>query len=412
MLNSLIRKEEAQKNIFTSDISKDEGVLIPNAPIRDYCGYLEPGQDARAVKAGDRLVQEMEKNRIADFEKSIAYCERNGSGHPDRMVHVSTFKIINGVIYMTYYANTATENEDPLYQEARLAFCPVDAPEQMTILTIQKAGEHLDGRLIDRLYDTILLYKGGNELYLLWTASVNGLYYRLYCTYNIVTKTLSAIRPNHFQVGDVVNDFSITGITTALAANGLGHKGMFSDIGIMQKLTARVEDKDTWYYTGAYSGYFNCVIKSRDFITWKYVSAPDFINLSMWENATYVLGSQCYYFVRQFDCNQGFLTCLNLDTGMWNKPFLIRDAQSRSDFIYYRDKLLLIHAPIDREGFGIVQVDTAHLENSHPLVVAKMNDSLFYPYMEVYGDDAYISYTVARKHIRLTKFHLPDYLEE
>lgn len=410
MYNSLIRREKAQEGLFTSDISKNEGVLIPNAPIRDYCGYLEPAQNEEAVRMGDRLVQEMEKNKIADFEKSIAYCERNGSGHSDRMVHVSTFKILDGVIYMTYYANTATENEDPLYQEARLAFCPVDAPEQMTILTIQKAGERLDGRLIDRLYDTILLYKGGDELYLLWTASVDGLYYRLYCTYNIATKTLSAIRPNRFQVGNVVNDFSITGITTALAVNGIGHKGMFSDIGIMQKLSERVEDGETWYYTGAYSGYFNCVIKSRDFVTWRYVSAPDFINLSMWENATYVLGNFCYYFVRQFDCNQGFLTRLNLDDGTWSKPFLIRDTQSRSDFIYYRNRLLLIHAPIDREGFGIVEVDTEHLENSRPMVVAKMNDSLFYPYVDIYGDDAYISYTVARKHIRLTKFHLPDYL--
>lgn len=300
------------------------------------------------------------------------------------MVHVSTFKILNGVIYMTHYANTATEDEDRLCQEARLAFCPVDDPEKMTILTIQKAGEKLDGRLIDRLY----------------------------CTYNMATKTLSAIRPNRFQVGDVVNDFSITGITTALAANGLGHKGMFSDIGIMQKLTTRVEDGGTWYYTGAYSGYFNCVIKSRDFITWKYVSTPDFINLSLWENAVYVLDNMLYYFVRQYDCNQGFLTSLNLDTGEWSKPFLIRDTQSRSDFIYYRNKLLLVHAPIDREGFGIVEVDTEDLSRSRPIAVAKMKDSLFYPFVDVYGDDAYISYTIARKHIRLTKFHLPDYLEK
>ena len=204
MLNSTIRREEALKNLFAKDVSSEEGALIPHAPIRDYCGYLEPAQCESAVRAGDRLVQEMERSRIADFEKNIAYCERTGSDHPDRMVHVSTFRIIGGTIYMTYYANTATEAEDPLYQEARLAFCPVDAPEQMTILTIQKAGEHLDGRLIDRLYDTILLYKGGDELYLLWTASADGLYYRLYCTYNIATRTLSAIRPNRFQVGDVV----------------------------------------------------------------------------------------------------------------------------------------------------------------------------------------------------------------
>ena len=411
MLNPSIKREEAVKGIFTSNVSTDEGFIIPNAPIKDYCGYLEPAQDTKAVEAGDRLVKEMAENWIADFEKTQAYCDRVGSGHVDRMVHVSTFKILNGIIYMTYYANTATEDEDPLYQEARLAFCPVDDPEKMTIVTVQKAGEYLDGRLIDRLYDTILLYKGGDELYLLWTASADGLYYRLYCTFNMATKTLSAIRPNRFQVGDVVNDFSITGITTALAASGLGHKGMFSDIGIMQKLTTRVEDGETWYYTGAYSGYFNCVIKSKDFITWKYVSTPDFINLSMWENAVYVLGDKLYYFVRQFDCNQGFLTCLDLNTGEWEKPFLIRDTQSRSDFIYYHDKLLLIQAPIDREGYGIIEVDTNDISRSRPVAVVKMKDSLFYPFVDVYGDDAYISYTVARKHIRLTKFHLPDYVD-
>ena len=173
---------------------------------------------------------------------------------------------------MTYYANTSNDAEDPLFQEARLAFCPIDDPEQMTIVTVQKAGELLDGKLVDRVYDTILLHKDGDELYILWTASVDGLYYRLYCTYNMKTMTLGAIRPNRFMVGDIVNDFSTTGISTALAANGLGHKDMFSDIGIMQKLTTRVEDNETWYYTGAYSGHLNCVIKSKDFITWKYVS--------------------------------------------------------------------------------------------------------------------------------------------
>ena len=39
-----------------------------------------------------------------------------------------------------------------------------------------------------------------------------------------------------------------------------------------------------------------------------------------------------------------------------------------------------------------------------------MKESLFYPFVSVYGDDAYISYTVARKHIRLSKFKLTNYI--
>lgn len=411
MMNSSIQREEAAKNIFAPNASDDTaGMVTPNAPIMGYNGYLDPQKDANAVQAGDQLVSELGRNRIADFEKNLAYCEKNGCDHPDCMVHVSTFKILDGVIYMTYYANTANDQEDPAFQEARLAFCPVDAPQEMTIFTIQKVGELLDGRKIDRLYDTILMHKGGDELYLMWTASVEGLYYRLYCVYHISTKTLSAIRPNRFRVGHVTNDFSTTGIISALTLNHLPYKEMFSDIGIMQKLTMRMENGVPTYYTGAYSGYLNFVIKSTDLITWEYVSAPDFINLSMWENATYVLGDKCYYFVRQFDCHQGFLTCLDLNTGKWSAPCLVRDAQSRSDFIYYQDQLYLIHAPVDRNGFGIVRVDRQDLSQSRPVAVANMHDSLFYPYVDVLGDDAYISYTVNRKHIRLSKFHLPDYV--
>ncbi len=407
----ILKREPAARNIFQANATDDEGSVIPAAPIRDYCGYLDPRRDSGAAERGEQVVREMLENRIADFERNEAYCERHPGTHPDRMVHVSTFRIIDNVIYMTYYANTATEREDPLHQEARLAFCPEDAPEDMTIVTLQAAGDLLDGRKIDRLYDTILLYRGGDELYLLWTASVEGLYYRLYCTYNMAGHTLSAIRPNRFQVGDVVNDFSVTGITTALAANGLGHKEMFSDIGIMQKLSRRVENGQTWYYTGTYSGFFNCIIRSRDFITWEYVSMPDFPNMSLWENAVYVLNDRCYYFVRQEECGQGFLTCYDLKTRTWSRPFLIRDAQSRSDFTCYRGKLLLVHAPADREGFGIVRVDTEDLSRSVPLFVADMRDSMFYPYTDMYGDDMYISYTVARKHIRLTHFRLPDFPE-
>ena len=90
---------------------------------------------------------------------------------------------------------------------------------------------------------------------------------------------------------------------------------------------------------------------------------------------------------------------------------LIRDAQSRSDFLYYRGELYLIHAPVDREGIGIVRVDMEDLSRSRPVLVAQMGESMFYPYTDMYGDEMYISYTSARRHIRLTRLHLGAYLE-
>ena len=407
MRKPAITREAPILGVFHANCSEDEGVLLPAAPIRDYCGYLDPRQDADALREGDRIAAEIKANHVADFERSEVYCEKHGETDPDQMVHVSTFLRLDGMIYMTYYANTSTDKEDPNYQEARLAICPDGEPEEMEIVTVQRAGDKLDGCTIDRVYDTILLYKGGDELYLLWTASADGLYYRLYCVYDRARHTLSAIRPNRFQVNNIINDFSTTGITTALAANGLGHKRMFSDIGIMQKLTSRVEDGETWYYTGAYSGYLNCIIKSRDFITWHFVAAPDFINFSHWENATYVLDDQCWYFVRQDECNQGFLTCYDLQKGKWQEPVLIRDAQSRSDFIWDGMRLLLIHAPVDRNGIGIVEIDRQDPARSRALAVVNMNDSMFYPFVDLYDGEAYISYTVNRKHIRLSHFRLP-----
>ncbi|MBQ9860306.1 MAG: hypothetical protein IJO76_06505 [Clostridia bacterium] len=401
------------KGVYTPDIKTDKAErIVPTVPLMQYDGFLRPGDDKVARTLGDACVAEMKKNIIADFERTAAYCEARGEENPDQMVHVSTFVIIDGTVYMTYYANTGTDQEDPQYQVARLAYCPLDDPADMTVLDVQKVGEVLDGRTIDRLYDTILLYKGGEELYILWTASPDGNYYRLYRTFNIKTHSFGPIRANRFTVGDITNDFSISGMKAALTANDIPFKAMWSDIGIMQKLSTREENGETYYYTGAYSGNFNCIIKSKDFVTWEYVSTPDFINNSLWENATYVLGDKVYYFVRQQECNQGFLTVYDLKTNSWQTPFLIADTQSRSDFIYYKDTLYLIHAPLNRDGIGIVRVDTEDIRNSKPLLVADMKESCFYPYTVVYGDEAYISYTVSRKHIRLTKIGLSAYTEE
>ena len=401
----------ASADIFSPNVlTENELIISPEAPIKDYNGYIAPGENESAAELGAKCADELKKNIIADFERSLAYCNKHDESNPDLMVHVSTFKIIGDYIYVTYYANTGTTAEDPKYQEARLAFCPLNDPTDLTVKTVQKVGDTLGGKKIDALYDTIMLYKGGDEIYILWTASADSQYYRFYCTFSIKKQSFSEIKPNKFTVGDITNDFSISGIKDALRANNLPSKKMFADIGIMQKLSTHVEHGKTVYYTGAYSGYFNCIIKSSDFINWEYVSSSDFINLSEWENAAYVINDKCYYFVRQHDCMQGFLTYYDLNKKTWEKPCLIRDAQSRSDFIYYNSGLYLIHAPIDRCGFGITKIDLDDLSKSRPIVVADMKESLFYPFADIYNDRLYMSYTVDRKHIRLSEFSARKYL--
>jgi hypothetical protein len=133
----------------------------------------------------------------------------------------------------------------------------------------------------------------------------------------------------------------------------------------------------------------------------------------MWENATYVLRDKVYYFVRQQGDNKcGFLTAYDLESHRWDSPVEIEDCQSRGDFILYRGELYLFHAPIDREHIGIVKVDTEDISKSEVLLQAKMNTSCFYPFVQYYRDgELAMSYTVARKHIRLAEFDLCEYLE-
>ena len=121
-----------------------------------------------------------------------------------------------------------------------------------------------------------------------------------------------------------------------------------------------------------------CIIQSKDLITWEYVAQPDFINLSKWENATYVIGDKCYYFVRQNGSSYGFLTAYDLINGTWDKPVLVGDCQSRSDFIVYNGKLYLFHAPNNRNTIGAIEVDTENLANSKVVCTAAMKASCFY----------------------------------
>jgi len=390
-----------KKNVFSEDFQTEKELIItPGAPIADVARTITVHVSPEVLAKGDAFASEITAGFISDFEKP-----------EDKMAHVSTFAVIDGTVYMTYYANTKEPAEDPKNQTARLAYAPVDDIGNKTVLDLQTTGDTVGGKRIDMVYDTILMQKDADTIYVMWTARTEEEnYYRFYCPFTLSTKTLGEIGVNRFRVGSVVNDFSVSGIKSALAENGLPCKKMFSDIGIMQKLSSRVEDGEVWYYSGTYSGDFNCIIKSRDLVTWEYVSQPDFINDSIWENATYVIGDKIFYFVRQYN-TCGFLTAYDLNTHIWDKPVEVEDCQSRADFILYDGNLFLFHAPIDRDHIGIIQVDTENIANSRVILQAKMHTSCFYPFVQYYSDgELAMSYTIARKHIRLARFTLREYL--
>ncbi len=385
-------------SVFSDDCKTTKELKITEgAPITDVAKTIV----ASETKNGKAFAKEITDCIVSNFEKPC-----------DKMAHVSTFIVVDGVVYMTYYANTKEPSEDPKNQTARLVYASLDDIDNKTFVDLQTTGDTVGGKVIDMVYDTILMQKDDDTIYVMWTArTTEGNYYRFYCPFILSTKTLGEIGVNRFKVGNTINDFSVSGIKSALAENDIPCKKMYSDIGIMQKLSSKVENGKIYYYTGTYSGDFSCIIKSDDLITWEYVSQPDFINDSKWENATYVLGDKVYYFVRQQDTNKcGFLTAYNLKTNTWDRPVEIEDCQSRGDFIFYNGELYLFHAPIDREHIGIVKVDTENITNSQVVLQAKMHTSCFYPFVQFYeNNELAMSYTVARKHIRLAKFTLSKY---
>jgi hypothetical protein len=116
--------------------------------------------------------------------------------------------------------------------------------------------------------------------------------------------------------------------------------------------------------------------------------------------------------VRQQHTNKcGFLTVYDLKTKTWQTPIEIEDCQSRGDFIEYQNNLYLFHAPINREHIGIIKIDTEDIAKSQVVLQAHMHTSCFYPFVQYFENgELAMSYTIARRNIRLGKFTLSKYL--
>ena len=142
-------------------------------------------------------------------------------------------------------------------------------------------------------------------------------------------------------------------------------------------------------------------------VNWIYVSQPTFTNDSQWENATYVLNDKVYYCVRQYadKSNCAFLTYYDLISEQWADPVYIYEAQSRYDFFEYGGNLYLIHSPKDRNHLAIMMVNKTYLNYSYDIQVAVV-PNYFYPFVQVYGNDLYVSFTASRQHIYLSKVTL------
>ena len=58
-----------------------------------------------------------------------------------------------------------------------------------------------------------------------------------------------------------------------------------------------------------------------------------------------------------------------------------------------------------------IRIDPENLPDSSVVLQAKMHTSCFYPFINYYiGGELAMSYTVARRHIRLAEFTLQNYL--
>lgn len=361
----------------------------------NYNYIISSSDQALVALANGKLLADDMNNHLVDLKKPN-----------DKMVHVSTFTIINDTIYATYYANTRSSAENPSEHTARFVHCSLTNPSDISYVDLQDVGETFDNKTVTAIYDTILLKKDDDELYLMWTASLDSNYCRLYRTYNLKSGELGSIQYNNFRIGSEVARFTASDMTSLLDSNGISHKLLSGDIGIMQKLTSKLCKNTLYYYTGCYVGPFNCIIRSTDLITWEYVSSPSFPNSSNWENACYVLGDYCYYAVRQYPAkNAGFLTRYNLLSGQWDLPVYYLDCQSRADFFEYNGNLYLIHAPVDRNHISLMKINTNCLASSYEIATALVDDC-FYPFATTYNNEVYLSFTQSRQHLYISKLRL------
>ena len=156
------------KTIFSPDFVTDKKeIVIEGSEILNFSRKIDANDaSSEALSKGEAFAKEIEEKFISDFENP----------ETDKMAHVSTFALIDDIIYMTYYVNKAGAEENPRNQTARLAYCHKNSPENKVFVDIQAVGDTCYGQTVNMVYDTIFARKDENTLMILWTAKVGETY--------------------------------------------------------------------------------------------------------------------------------------------------------------------------------------------------------------------------------------------
>ena len=136
----------SKNDIFKPDIIADkEHIVYPCVRMekRDYAVIETVKDNSEKAKA---FAEEINGSVMGDFEKS-----------GDKMCHVSTFCYAGDKIYVSYYANTSSDKENPNFQTARLAYAPINQMNNKTIIDVMSVGDDLLGHKVIQVYDTILM---------------------------------------------------------------------------------------------------------------------------------------------------------------------------------------------------------------------------------------------------------------
>lgn len=386
-------------NYVLGDNNPVELYKLPNGTINQQITQFKqlatPPVDVRMASYlnGIKLGKDL-STHLADFAKS-----------GDKMVHVSTFYKIADTLYMSYYANTRTAAEDPTQHTARLVYAPFNNLTQQTYIDVADIGQNYNGQTIDAIYDSLLL-KTSDDSYMIYafTAKVGGKFYMLYRRFDPNTKLLSDINTMSFKAGSLSGTFDTVSVHDSLAQIGVDYDYEDRDISFIQKLSPRVEDGATYYYTGIGILHMCFIVKSSDLINWTFVSAPDFKYKPEFEPSVYVKGDCVYYLCRQRGTEgNAVLATYNIPNDQWSKPILVPDTQSRYDFFENNNQLYLVHSPLDRNHISLIQIDQNILEKSYEVATAKVQDC-FYPFTQNIDGQMYMSFTQSRQHIWLNKF--------
>lgn len=370
------------------DISKDRAVDQRNIPIT-----MDMANFTNGIKFKEQL----------ENPKFILKMDSEG----DIMAHCSSFRIVDDVVYSSFYVNKIRHFEDPREQTAVLRIRNLDGTGETKNATVADIGDMIPEGKIDAIYDTVVLTEL-NDIRVVFTARVNGQYYLLYKIYNKNNNSFSEVKHCQFSYANSTEVFSINGMKKVLKENNIYFPYFDSDVSYMQKLTPRVENGETWWYLGLGVLEFCFIAKTKDLVNYHYVSQPTFEHTNMYEPSVYVKGDNVFWLCRQSilaNYPYAHLSKYNLITGEWSDPVKILDCQSRSDFFEFKGTLYAVHAPFDRNHLTVTQINSENLSMSFPIQTAYINN-LFYPFVQNYKDKLYMTITQNRNYVQFLEFSL------